>query len=319
MPMAINVKVIKGLMDPIILGWDWMYKYGVKMDPANGKVLFGQGLSAPLLEQDLPHLGAYYRAAEEITLPPHSKVHTNVELLPGGDPWERAPTSVITEPFEQTGAPYHVARTCSRIKDQKFLTELINVTNYMVRIPAGEILGYAECTDDEKFAADSVPTDMFCAYRCENAQEVDEGKPQRRDPSGPPPSKTPPPLNHPDDSEDAEIPPGAKPLKLDLSEIAEDAQPYKGELLNLYEKHKKVFSRHDRDYGRTSLIQYRAHMKDPDQVPIAHPPYRTRPEMREVIDQQAHQMIADGLVGPSISPYSAPIMLARKSAEAGAS
>ena len=53
-------------------------------------------------------------------------------------------------------------------------------------------------------------------------------------------------------------------------------------------------------------------MKDRDQTPIAQPPYRTRPEMREVIDRQAHEMIADGLVGHSTSPYAAPILLVKK-------
>ena len=53
-------------------------------------------------------------------------------------------------------------------------------------------------------------------------------------------------------------------------------------------------------------------MKDRDQTPLAQPPYRTRPDMRDVIDRQAHEMIADGLVGHSTSPYSAPILLAKK-------
>ena len=33
--MSVKCKVIRDLMDPIILGWDWMSKYGVSMDPAN--------------------------------------------------------------------------------------------------------------------------------------------------------------------------------------------------------------------------------------------------------------------------------------------
>ena len=109
-----------------------------------------------------------------------------------------------------------------------------------------------------------------------------------------------------------EIPPGAKPLKIDLSKIASDAHPYEPQLREIFDKRKAAFSRHDRDYGKTTLIQYRANMKDRDQNPIAQPPYRTRPEMREIVDNQAHQMIADGLVRPSTSPYSAPILLSRK-------
>ena len=76
--------------------------------------------------------------------------------------------------------------------------------------------------------------------------------------------------------------------------------------------HAKAFSRHDRDYGKTDLIQYRAHIKDRNEPPIAVPPYRTRPEMREYIDNQSFEMIADGLVQPSKSSFSAPILLSKK-------
>ena len=74
----------------------------------------------------------------------------------------------------------------------------------------------------------------------------------------------------------------------------------------------KAFSRHDRDYGRTNLTQYRAHMKNRDEPPIAVPPYRTRPEMREAMDSQAYEMIADKVVQPSTSPFSAPVLMVKK-------
>ena len=53
-------------------------------------------------------------------------------------------------------------------------------------------------------------------------------------------------------------------------------------------------------------------MKDPDENPTAQKPYRTNPEMRAIIDKQAYEMIADGLVGPSKSPFAAPIFLNKK-------
>ena len=55
--MSITCKVIKGLMDPIVLGWDWMCKYNVMMDAANGKVHYLDGKSQPLLDYDLPFMG----------------------------------------------------------------------------------------------------------------------------------------------------------------------------------------------------------------------------------------------------------------------
>ena len=59
-PMSIHCKVIKDLMDPIILGWDWMSKYGVSMDAGKGVVSFGKGRTAPLIEHERPPDGAYY-------------------------------------------------------------------------------------------------------------------------------------------------------------------------------------------------------------------------------------------------------------------
>lgn len=42
------------------------------------------------------------------------------------------------------------------------------------------------------------------------------------------------------------------------------------------------------------------------------PPYRTRPEVKEIIDRQAFEMTANGLVASSTSPYSAPILVEKK-------
>ena len=79
-PMSIKCKVIKDLMDPIILGWDWMSKYGVSMDAGEGVVRFGKDRTTPLIEHERPPEGAYYRVTEDLTLPPLSKIHTQVEL-----------------------------------------------------------------------------------------------------------------------------------------------------------------------------------------------------------------------------------------------
>jgi hypothetical protein len=114
-------------------------------------------------------------------------------------------------------------------------------------------------------------------------------------------------------SEKHQIPPGAKKLSMDYSAMAKDALPFKEELQNLLEgKHAGAFAKHDRDYGKTDLIQFRAKLKERDGPPIAVPPYRTRPEVKEIIDRQAYEMIADGLVAPSISPYSATILVEKK-------
>ena len=328
--MSIGCRVVKGLMDPVILGWDWMYKYGVSMDAAVGVVKFCKDKTAPLIEEDLPVNGAYYRVLEDVTLPPNSKVHMQVGLFRGEDPHVGGSATVIAEPFTHLSREYHAARTCSDVRDGKFLTEFLNSTNRSVRLFAGEVVGYAEFVEDEKFSSGDVTrTEMFCFYH--DGKPIAHAPPKTPSANTHPPTSTPPSPSHsskqsatkptevpePDHRfgslQDDSIPPGAKPLKIDYSGICEDARPHEDRLRDLLEnKHAAAFSKHDRDYGKTGLVQYRANLKDPDQNPIAQPPYRTRPDMREVIDAQAHQMIADGLVGHSTSPYSAPILLAKK-------
>ena len=100
---------------------------------------------------------------------------------------------------------------------------------------------------------------------------------------------------------------------MDWSKLSKRALPYKARLKQLLEvDHAKAFSRHDRDYGKTKLVHFRANLKDRNMTPMASAPYRTRPEMREVIDNQAYEMLADGLITHSTSPFSAPILLSKK-------
>ena len=44
-PMSMTCRVIKGLMDPIILGWDWMCKYKARLDAEAGKLHLPNGKS----------------------------------------------------------------------------------------------------------------------------------------------------------------------------------------------------------------------------------------------------------------------------------
>ena len=235
---------------------------------------------------------------------------------------ETTANCVLTDPFTEGNCTYFAARTCSNLHDNHFMTEFINCSDKSIKIPAGEIIGHAQLVDDGFLNANTSETQMSCAYRYDGGDKLSPPTPPKHNQT---PTTT-PKINadqHPTQTAYSdpspmsvplaeEIPPGAKPLKIDLSDIAPDARPYEPQLRNVFEKRKAAFSRHDRDYGKTKLVQYRANMKDRDQNPIAQPPYRTRPEMREIVDNQAHQMIADGLVRPSTSPYAAPILLSKK-------
>ena len=324
-PMSIPCKVTRGLIDPVVLGWDWMSKYEVSLDAAKGMLHYVGGNSVSLIPSAASLKGSYYRVFEDLVLPPHSKVHTDVELVVDNESMKQQTPVVVTEPFSTNGSRFWAARTISRVRGNQFRTELLNNTENSVKVEAGHIVGFAEFVDEEQFDAVSHETEMSCSYGSDDPgyesgsdfDDDDDGPSDLTTSSDEQLGKPETPLQPPEDKafvmRDNDIPAGAKPLKIDYSGVADDAKSYIPRMRELFEeKHAAAFSKHDRDYGKTSLIQFRAHVKDPEMNPIAQPPYRTRPEMREVIDNQAHQMIADGLVGHSTSPFAAPIMLSKK-------
>ena len=331
-----NFRVIRGLVQDMFLGWDWFSSSGAIIDPEKGVVNFPHnGDSTPLIPDSSVLSGCYYRIPEDFVVPANSKVICKAELMLHG--LDNVSNVVETEPFNHSASNVWSCRCMSIVKDGLFATEFINCHNYPIKMEKGRVVGYAHLTTEEELESRTVQTEMFCHYgpeqpsgetpqttrkeseATENAEdeEVEEilcdpppSGSQARPPAQPcSPQDTPPP----NVTKNNEYPPGAKRLKLDLTKISNRALPYKARLKKLLEiDHAKAFSRHDRDYGRTHLVHYRANLKDKDQPPIAVPPYRTRPEMREVIDEQAYEMIADGVIAHSTSPFSAPILLARK-------
>ena len=164
-------KVIKGLMEPIILGWDWFSKYKAVLDAGKGVIRFNGDKSTPLIPQDPPPAGCFYRAPEDIVLPPNSKVHAKVELMMNNEALHNARSTVITEPFTNNGANFWAARSCSYVKDSRFITEFANTTNHSLKVEAGHVIGFAEFVDEDSFAAMTHQTDMTCYYQNDEGYE----------------------------------------------------------------------------------------------------------------------------------------------------
>ena len=310
------------------------------------------GDSTPLISESLEVSGCYYRVPEDFVVPPNSKAHLKVEAMlsdfegpisnmvecdpflnGSSDIWTARCISSVTDGSFFTEFvnchDYPVRLEKGRVLGYAKFTsddelEGCSVETEMACHYNEEDSGYEsngsesdESSDEGNISEDDgdeeeeIAVDPPPLYASQSHQRTEKCAPQDTPPPVPPPI----PCSSPSDSSahGDPIPVGAKRLKLDLSKISKRALPYKLRLKQVLEiEHAKAFSRHDRDYGRTNVTQYRAQMKDRDEPPISVPPYRTRPDMREVIDNQAFEMIADKVVQPSTSPFSAPIMLAKK-------
>ena len=84
----------------------------------------------------------------------------------------------------------------------------------------------------------------------------------------------------------------------------------KHQLKLLLEEYRDVFANNDAEVGRTHRTQFHIHTKT--QVPVAIKLRRTPFALRSEVNQQIKDMQRRGIIEPSSSPYSAPILLVPK-------
>ncbi|KAL9952487.1 hypothetical protein ACROYT_G039751 [Oculina patagonica] len=96
-------------------------------------------------------------------------------------------------------------------------------------------------------------------------------------------------------------------LQGNLEGLSEDQR---GQFLSLVTEYADIFAKDSSDLGKSGLLEHS--IDTGDCKPVKQPPRRVPPYQREVIDQQIDELLATGRVEPSQSPWSSPVVLARK-------
>ena len=86
--------------------------------------------------------------------------------------------------------------------------------------------------------------------------------------------------------------------------------PVKQRVLDLIRRYQKVFSEDEKNMGKTSYVKHV--INTGDQGPIHSHPYRTSFKERKEIRKRVEQLLQAGVVAPSTSPSSAPVVLIPK-------
>ena len=100
---------------------------------------------------------------------------------------------------------------------------------------------------------------------------------------------------------------GSAAVDLDFCEVTDSE---KQELKLLLDEYRDVFANDDSEVGRTHRAQFHIHTKA--SVPVAIKLRRTPFSLRSEVHQQIKNMEERGVIEPSTSPYSAPILLVSK-------
>lgn len=98
------------------------------------------------------------------------------------------------------------------------------------------------------------------------------------------------------------------PLNIDVSKLTKEQKTTLDALLNKYDD---IFAYTPDQLGRSSVVEHR--IDTGDHQPIRLRSYRTSPTNRDEIDKQIAEMLDDGVISPSESPWAAPVVLVKKS------
>ena len=70
--MAINCRVVRGLIQPVILGWDFFSKFKATLNTVEGLLEFRDWAPTPLVKDSTVLSGCFYRIHEDVTIPANS-------------------------------------------------------------------------------------------------------------------------------------------------------------------------------------------------------------------------------------------------------
>ena len=100
-------------------------------------------------------------------------------------------------------------------------------------------------------------------------------------------------------------------ITIDLSNTIEMTAKQRELLREMLLRNKDVFASNPKQTPTTTLAHHR--IETGSHPPVYVPPYRVSPAQRQLIDEQAQEMLDSGVIRPSKSPYSSPVLLVKKS------
>ena len=288
-----SIAVIRGLVYDLVLGRDFCCRFGTIIDDQTGVLLIG-GLSIPLpLYTDIWPRRARVMLVANVTIPPRSTMLVGAKVSPvGGESRSLVAIQGVIEPSTTPGkADVLIPREIVTSDSSGVVPlQLTNTAYEETRILRGTDVGtffpffpngeneFQLCPDGGR-VSDSVSSAV-----------TDGGEP--RGTVG---------------TETETVPLSETDMDVNNSALSSEGKKRLQDVITAYSD---IFSRYDGDIGHTHLVEHT--IDTGGASPIRQPPRRIPVSVRAEIEEQKERMLRDGIIEPSTSAWSSPVVLARK-------
>ncbi len=258
--------VIPNIVQPMILGSDFLVKHEAKLDMEQKTLSLGN--LVVLLQQNAAtrdNTNCLMQVTENMTVPPRT-----LQMVPCQTKTSLQAGTYLLVPLENSDLfldqPGLMSPSAVVHLEQEGLTSLLvcNNTNMTFTLKKGQVCARVEAIDDKEVSV--VETDKNDGFIVESPHS-----------------------------------------KFNLEHIPHHQRV---QLLAVLDKYKNLFVEKDTELGCTDKVQMTINTKD--HPPIYQKPYRTPYSQRHIIEEHIADMLKAGIISPSTSPWSSPLLLVPK-------
>ena len=283
--------VLPDLTTKIVLGRDFLQKYGAQIDYQTSILVF-YVQNELRLENDEHLVGGKYTI-----------VSVNVdEKLTNG-------TLILIKAFTHSSGVM-IAEGLTEVNQSKCQVGIYNPHPGIMYMPAGEVVGlYTPVMHTTDMTVNAKLWNMYIpkVFKCDSQQDcVEESEELTKVCQTKDAQRGSANMNVRLNQENKQ----KSPVQLNLVDTCMNEQQ-KAQMVELVQEYRDIFVGSDSVIGNTKLLQH--HIRTIEgATPIASRPYRVDYKSRKVIEDQVADMLDKDVIQPSVSPWSAPVVLVPK-------
>ena len=290
-------QLFEKLHQPLILGMDFLKRNKAKIDLEQGTVSFktSKSTKSTACEDEEPtvcHISmgqntktcvGLVRTVSSVVLEPQAECTLPVKIALSSNSGSLVDSAVLLEPSASLNQEGLVGGKClSAIGEGSGAYRVLNPTNFPVYLKENFVIATSHWIDEENITQvtdhDDIPSVNLTDPSLENDSE----------------------LHYEKIAKDLG-------LNLDNSELS-DGQ--KRKLYTFLGRNRDIFAKDSSELGEAKFHSHVIHTKT--EKPVSKPPYRQTPKMRAETERLTNEMLQNGIIRESNSPWHAPVVLVKK-------